>query len=391
MLKKFTLKNYKNFKEELVLDLDKVAGYKFNTDCVINNTIGKGIIYGRNATGKTNLGKAIGDIVDTVLGGVRLYNFSKDKILNADSDEKVATFKYEFQFDESTIIYLYERNQYDDLVYENLFVNNQQIYEISYEQGMFTVIDLEKIDAQTIQIDKYLGLIKSKNVELEIEEERELEQVPFLRYLLTNGAMVSGSVLYKLEEYIKRMRFYSVTQQLNFVRRSRGVVSFNDYLGEEENLKHFEKFLNVMGVECKLIALKSIEGHFELFFKYKRPIPFYENASSGTLSLVNFYMRYVAVGRNPSFIYMDEFDAFYQYEMAERLVKYFKANYPETQVIMTTHNTNLMSNDLMRPDCLFILSRSGRITALCDATERELREGHNLEKLYIGGEFEQYE
>lgn len=390
MLKRFTLKNYKNFKNELVLDLDKVAGYKFNMDCIMNDTIGKGMIYGRNATGKTNFGRAIGDIVDTVIGGIRLYNFSKDKIVNADSDENVVTFKYEFQFDESNIVYLYKRNQFDDLVYENLFVNNQQIYEISYDQGMFTVIDLEKIEAQTIQIDKYLGLIKRKNEELEVEEE-EREQVPFLRYLLTNGAIVSGSVLYKLEEYIKRMRFYSVTQQLNFMRRSRMVVSFTDYLGDEEHLKHFEEFLNVMGVECKLIALKTAEGHFELFFKHKNPIPFYENASSGTLSLTNFYMRYVAISRTPSFIYMDEFDAFYQYEMAERLVKYFKVNYPETQVLMTTHNTNLMSNHLMRPDCLFILSRDGRLTALCDATERELREGHNLEKLYIGGEFEQYE
>ncbi len=390
MLKKFVVKNYKNFKNELILDLDKVAGYKFNTDCIMENTIGKSIIYGRNATGKTNLGKAIGDIVDVIIGGVRLYNFNKDRIVNADSDQKVVTFKYEFQFDDSNIIYLYQRNQDDDLAYETLFVNNELIYEINFEQGMFGVIDLEKIEAQTIQIDKYLGIIKSKNDELDIEED-EREQVPFLRYLLTNGAIVSDSVLYKLEEYVKRMRFYSVTQQLNFVRGSRMTTSFTDYLGEDNNLKHFEEFLNVMGIECQLEALKSAEGHFELFFKHKNAIPFYRNASSGTLSLANFYMRYVVSNRTPSFIYMDEFDAFYHYDMAERLVKYFKVKYPETQVVLTTHNTNLMSNHLMRPDCLFILSRDGRLTPLCEATERELREGHNLEKLYIGGEFEQYE
>ena len=44
---------------------------------------------------------------------------------------------------------------------------------------------------------------------------------------------------------------------------------------------------------------------------------------------------------------------------------------------MTSHNTNLMTNRLMRPDCLFILSRTGTLTSLCNATERELREGHN--------------
>ena len=61
------------------------------------------------------------------------------------------------------------------------------------------------------------------------------------------------------------------------------------------------------------------------------------------------------------------------------------------QMIMTSHNTNLMTNRLMRPDCMFILSRNGMLTALCNATTRELREGHNLEKMYIRWEFEKYE
>ena len=39
---------------------------------------------------------------------------------------------------------------------------------------------------------------------------------------------------------------------------------------------------------------------------------------------------------------------------------------------------------------LLILSRYG-LTPLSRATERELREGHNLEKMYIGGEFSKYE
>ena len=94
---------------------------------------------------------------------------------------------------------------------------------------------------------------------------------------------------------------------------------------------------------------------------------------------------------DPSFIYLDEFDAFYHYEMAENVIKFFKVKYPKCQIITMSHNTNLMTNRLMRPDCLFILSRSGVLTAFCNATERELREGHNLEKMYISGEFEEYE
>ena len=59
MLKKFMLKNYKNFKDEITIDFENIAGYQFNTDCLSDGIIGKMLIYGRNATGKTNLGRAI--------------------------------------------------------------------------------------------------------------------------------------------------------------------------------------------------------------------------------------------------------------------------------------------------------------------------------------------
>jgi AAA15 family ATPase/GTPase len=74
--------------------------------------------------------------------------------------------------------------------------------------------------------------------------------------------------------------------------------------------------------------------------------------------------------------------------MSEKFLKYVKENFPHCQVILTTHNTNLMTNRIMRPDCVFILTHDGKITALNKATTRELREGHNLEKLYMSGEFD---
>ena len=62
MLKKFEVTNYKNFKDTLVVDFGKVGGYQFSLDCVSNKAISKMFIYGRNSTGKTNLGYAIYDI-----------------------------------------------------------------------------------------------------------------------------------------------------------------------------------------------------------------------------------------------------------------------------------------------------------------------------------------
>lgn len=139
------------------------------------------------------------------------------------------------------------------------------------------------------------------------------------------------------------------------------------------------------------MAIKQLpDGQNQLYFKHEQLLPFYENASSGTIALTNLYRRF-EMGKTATVMYLDEFDAFYHYEMSENIIKFFKKKFPQCQIIMTTHNTNLMTNRFMRPDCLFILSGSGSLTALSNATVRELREGHNLEKMYISGEFERYE
>ncbi len=145
-----------------------------------------------------------------------------------------------------------------------------------------------------------------------------------------------------------------------------------------------------MGITCKLVLKQLPDGEYQLYFSYNKLLPFIENASSGTLALLTLYQR-LEFGKKASLIFLDEFDAFYHYEMSAKVVEYFKSKYSNYQIVMTTHNTNLMNNRLMRPDCLFILSQEGKLTALCDATDRELREGHNLEKMFISGEFEAYE
>ena len=109
-----------------------------------------------------------------------------------------------------------------------------------------------------------------------------------------------------------------------------------------------------MGIECKLILKKLPDGQRELYFAHEQLVPFYENASSGTLALAELYRRLIPKVWDASLIYLDEFDAFYHYEMAENVIRFFKHKYPKCQMIMTSHNTNLMTNRIMRRIvCLF--------------------------------------
>lgn len=384
MLKKFAVKNYKNFKEEINIDFGNVAGYQFSSDCISDGMIAKMLIYGRNATGKTNLGKAIMDIGTTMFGGPRFME--NGVFLNADSKEDSAKFSYTFCFDETELHYEYTRFSNQELKEERLSINNTTIFKCDFGNKEYNFDNLKCVDAETANIDRYLQSL----VSIENEEENVEPKLPFLRWLISNVALKSDSVLIQFSNYVRRMTMITVGNAMPYrVRRMNS--SFYESLENKEKLKDFEDFLNAMGIECKLVLRKLPDGQFELYFAHEQLVPFYENASSGTLALVDLYRRIVSNARDASLVYLDEFDAFYHYEMAENVIEFFKKKYPRCQIIMTSHNTNLMTNRLMRPDCMFILSRSGTLTALCNATSRELREGHNLEKMYISGEFEKYE
>ena len=56
------------------------------------------------------------------------------------------------------------------------------------------------------------------------------------------------------------------------------------------------------------------------------------------------------------------------------------------QFILTTHNTAVITNDLLRPDCYFLMGKK-KIQSLSKSTSKELREAHNIEKMYKAGSF----
>lgn len=383
MLRKFEVRNYKTFKDKISLDFGDIGGYQFSTECIYDRYISKMLIYGRNATGKTNLGKALMDIQRLLFG---LRKLREDRsFLNADSVEETAVFSYEFIFDGQKVVYRYGRCSDTTLKWEELEINDELIFSCDFSARQFNFDNLSYIKVETANTERYRLLLDER----ESDDGDEIE-LPFMRWLVNNVALEKNSVLLKMFNYVRRMVFISAGNHI-WPRQSKAYDTFFEKLEERKGLQEIEQFFNEMGIECQLILRKLPDGQRELYFYHERLVPFFETASSGTLALFDLYRRSVAPMREASFIYLDEFDAFYHYEMAENVIRFFKKRYSKCQIILTSHNTNLMTNRLMRPDCLFILSSFGTLTALCNATERELREGHNLEKMYISGEFEKYE
>ncbi len=386
MLQLFQVENYRNFKDKLVLDFREVSGYKYNQDCIYQNTLAKMLIYGANATGKTNLVLALTDVRSIFFDGINNNNF-----LNAYNRKNYASFRYIFKLDKDIIEYQYSKFSKRFLRDEKLIINGKEFYHIYFDgenitqNRKYNFSDLlQYLSIEQSSINNYL-----QNLESSIE--REYETMPFLRWLCSNVALNQQSLLLKLKKEILGI-YSSTTVSAEFFENT--IQKANEILIFDDNFDKFKQLLKVMNLSDNVILLDTPVGE-ELYFHFEdtdRQLSFYKNASSGMKNLLKFHLNLCQLKkRGISVLLLDEFDAFYHYEMSSAIVRWIKEQYPQIQVIFTTHNTNLMSRHLMRPDCLFILSTRGKLTALNKATNRELREGHNLEKMYISGEFADYE
>ncbi len=363
MLKRFEVTGFKNFKSKLTLDLSDVRDYKFNTECVNNHLISKMIVYGKNSIGKSNLGLAMFDIVSH-LSSKNITPHLYDYYLNTEKSDEFAVFHYVFAFDGNELDYTYHKDEKQTLVYEQLYLDGKLVLDYDYKNGKGNVDGIREL-APTLNLSM-----------------QDVDSV--LKYVISNTVLDESHPLRRMIAYVNHMLWFRNLDENRYIGYKMRSDDFNDFIFEPSVLKEFGEFLHAAGVKDNLIVKMDNDGRKRLYFDTQTPLPFFKVASSGTKALYTFFYWYKTAAE-VSLMFIDEFDAYYHYELSESVVSILE-RMPNTQVILTSHNTNLLTNRIMRPDCYFILTE-GRLTSLANATNRELREGHNLEKLYMSGEF----
>ena len=354
---------FKNFKDRITLDFSDVRDYKFNPACITNHLIGKMIVYGKNSIGKSNLGLAIFDIVSH-LSSKNVTPNLYDYYLNVEAPTDYAEFHYIFVFGENTTDYTYRKNAKQDLIYEKLCIDDQLLYEYNYKTNAGN-------------LDGIRSLTPTLNLSMQ-----DVDSI--LKYVISNTVLDDDHPLRQMQRYVNSMLWFRNLDENRYIGYKTKSNDYYDFIFEPAILKEFEQFLHAAGIAEGLTVNRDHDGKQRLYFDTATPLPFFRVASSGTKALYNFFYWY-KTAKDVSMMFIDEFDAFYHYELAETIVSLLE-KMSQTQVILTSHNTNLLTNRIMRPDCYFILTQ-GRISSLANATSRELREGHNLEKLYMSGEF----
>lgn len=374
MLKKFEVEGFKSFDCNLSIDFSDVKQYSFNKECLRNGLLKTIIVYGKNAVGKTNLGLALFDVVTHLVDrnvSPNLYDY----YLNNQDKYEYATFRYVFQFGEDIVDYKYKKSDVDYILFESLSVNEQLYFEYSVENS------LSKESKKSFEAHAIKDLLPNLNYDYNDASSSSL------RYIVNNSAIDKNHPIRKMYDFVSNMLWFRSLDEHRFIGYKDSVKKAKDYydfIFEGSNLQDFQSFLKSSGIDNKLVVKSTPEKEKVLYFDGKPLIPFFKAASNGTKALYAYF--YWTRNKSVSFLFIDEFDAYYHYELSEKIVKYLEER--TNQTILTSHNTNLLSNSIMRPDCYFILTPT-KLTSIAKATSRELREGHNLEKLYMGGEFDE--
>ena len=367
MLRKFEVENFKGFKDRIVFDL-QAREYEFNKNLVINGIVNKGIIYGKNGIGKSNLGIAIFDIVLHLTDKERMPIQYLANYLNLDSLKEYAEFKYDFIFGNDEIIYEYKKRDPYYLIEEKLTINGKLALLYNYFDKSNNYIDEQSLvgNLQVELLDNKLSIIK---------------------YIYRNTPTNQESPLYKMMVFVDNMLWYRGLSDGNaYCGFSNGATTLTEGLYESGKKQEFQKFLEENDLHYEL-EWRNNNGIHELMAKFPtgKKAPFLSIASTGTRSLFLYFFWSVLAFNKISFLFIDEFDAFFHYESAEKIVLSLNGN-KNFQTLLTSHNTYLMQNKLTRPDCCYIMTQN-KITSLFNATSKEIREAHNLEKMYINGAF----
>ena len=367
MLKKFSVENFKGFKDKITFDLGSPSNYSFNSEIIGNGCVTKGIVYGINSCGKSNLGLAIFDIIIHLTEKQKLQR-GYDFYLNMSGRKLFAEFEYEFVFDGHEVIYKYRKTDANTLQYESLFIDDREVIYYDFMAGEgFTLLE------------------GSDTLNASIKNESPISRVKYVNNnsILTDNA--ENQVFKQFVGFVDRMLlFYSLDSRgyEGFMNGSEGIAEGIVNSGKVDDFQEFLKENDIIYdlYACEVDGRKAIYCHFE-----NQDADFFKIASTGTRSLALFYYWYIRM-KKASFVFIDEFDAFYHFELAEGVVKRLR-EITGVQIFTTTHNTDLMSNDLLRPDCYFIL-KNNKIKAIQRLTEKELRQAHNLQKMYKAGAFD---
>ena len=367
-LAKFTVKGFRNFKDSITIDFTDVRDYRFTPECITDGIITKMGIYGPNGSGKSNLGIALFNIVPYLTDfNCDPIAFNPGNFLNVDQKTDEAIFRYDFLIGESEYIFEYHKAAYNNALRELLIVNGRTLYDYDFRRKHFNILNRDGFIGDNLNFEYLSG------------------NLSILRYIANNAALKDDSPVKVIMDFVSHMLWFRSIRDNSFIGLEPSSTMLDDWIISNGLIGDFNRFLReVCNIDIKLDAVTTPDNKKILVEKHDNGLLIFQQVCSSGTSAAELFYFWIKRFNRISLLFMDDFDAYYHFELAEKIISIIKT-YSDMQMIFTTHNTSLMGNDILRPDCYFFLNK-GLLKSYVDrAGGREIREGHNLEKIYRNG------
>lgn len=380
MLLEFKVKNYKSFKDELVFSMIPAPKQKGLDYSILNENIGKklykglsaAVIYGSNASGKTNIIGAMDTFKSIVLRG-NIRNDEKDSPNAASSAlelipnnlcSELESVDFSIKFIEQGMIVEYAFSMgigtfleldYDrKVIKEKLMINDKLIFN---REGELEICSLDLIkDYLVNEFEEYAEGIKA------IAKSNLNDEELFLMNGFKN--MFSTKITNIISDWLnnKFMVIYRA-DSMKLIRRFADPKKKSIYI--EKTLNEAAELFGinsnaigyVMDEEKKQARLCSI---FEDKRNKRTAIPAELFESYGTIRFINMFPLVVRALLNGGTLVVDEFDASIHPMALMNIINIFhndEINKSNAQLIFNTHNPIFLNANLFRRDEIKFVER----------------------------------
>jgi AAA15 family ATPase/GTPase len=429
MLIRFRVQNFLSFKDEVEFSMIPGKTRQHPEHMILGggsrhavDLLRSAVIYGANASGKSNLIKAIDFARQFIIEGTKGKQSIRTKLFKLDQDSLKLPSMFEFEIRTKGKDYLYgfevtPEKVLSEWLYELKLTTQELIFERRTSEENKTLVDFGSIKFDTKKDKEFVGFVgmgtrpnqlfltecNEKNIELfePIYQWFSVSLViifPETRYSITEKKTKDIELLsYYLDKFgtgICGINLHPISLQDKLPQKM--VMEFSDDLSREENN---DKQISLLGPRGERILISLNEkGDLvgsELVFKHKmtdcqEEVTFdLGEESDGSIRLIDLIpVLYLGQKLDKVFL-IDELDRSLHPHLCYQLIAGFlERESLSTQMIVTTHESNLLNLDLFRRDEIWFVEKDKRgASKIYSLEEFSPRYDKDIQKGYLLGRF----
>lgn len=418
-IQEFSFGNFKSFKDIQTLNLSaaKIKSKKENIDKnnVIKGSNNEGIsflkskaIYGANASGKSNIIKAFVSFIRIVRTSVKdeqVLNYTESFRLSTETENEPTFFQIIFWYKNTKYRYGFEADN-ENITAEWLYGKPKDRELPFFIRDNQEIIELDKTNYS--EGNKLLSLLDDDSDENEIFRNNSL----FLSTLATFGfgklskqLIDSFASIFVISGLGHQGMYRYAGDSLNDDKKKKYILDFlkygdigiedvnaieisSDDLPEDVDEEIRKDFDNKKKRKLLISTRKKFDEN--LVSNDTESFAFGDHESEGTQKLFELSPFIYDALKSKRPIIIDEFDARFHPLLTKRILELFNSNESTgSQLIFTTHDTNLLSSDLLRRDQIEFVEKDkyGASHLYSLVQFKGIRNTASFEKDYIQGKY----